>query len=143
MRGIFVGVVLVVELGSQAFSQVPCPAIDLPRHEISIIAEVADQYGLEGDARLLLFVIRKIENGRPGREFGILTPEAMRYTDGVKSFKVQASWAAGTIKKRFSGDLAKFANRYCPVGAKNDPSGLNNHWYKNARYYMSKWRAEI
>jgi hypothetical protein len=138
LRGLFFGVLATVLFNISSFAQEPCPAIDLPRHEMSIIAEVADQYKLEGDARLLLYVIRKVENGREGyAEFGVLHPKAIG-----RGFRVQAQWAAGTISKRYTGDLAAFANRWCPVGAENDPTGLNNHWLGNARFYMSKWRAE-
>lgn len=114
----------------------------LPEWEIRIINEVADEYGLKGPARRLLFVIRKVENGPKGREFGVLNPQAMRYKDDpdpTKSFRLQAQWAAGTIKKRFNGDLKAFANRWAPIGAKNDPRGLNKNWYRNAKYYMEKW----
>ncbi len=108
--------------------------INLPAWEKRIINEVADEYHLEGEARLLLFVIRKVENGRKGREFGVLHPAAINTT-----YRNQCQWAAGTIKKRFHGDLKAFADRWCPVGAENDPQGLNKNWYKNAKYYMEKW----
>lgn len=36
------------------------------------------------------------------------------------------------IKAGRQGDYVQFlANRYCPVGADNDPRGLNKHWYGN------------
>jgi hypothetical protein len=107
--------------------------------ELDIINQVADQYGLEGDSRKLLFAIRKAENGRQGREFGVLTPEAMRYEkdpDPIKSFIIQAKWAAGTIKKRFNGDLDAFAKRWAPLNASNDPKGLDKNWLKNVKSYM-------
>ena len=123
----------------------PATGIALPARERQIIKAVADDYKLNPDQTRLLYVIRKIEHGKQGREFGILHPDAMRYagkpvteTNAVLSFTLQAEWAAGTVKKRYSGDLLAFANRYCPIGAKNDPTGLNNNWYKNAKYYMNK-----
>jgi hypothetical protein len=65
---------------------------------------------------------------------GVLTPEAQRYKgDHLKSLKLQAQWAAGTIKKRFNGYIEDFANRYCPH--KTDPEG-NKNWIKNATKYM-------
>ena len=64
---------------------------------------------------------------------GVLTQAAQRYKgDFKRSLRLQAEYAAGTIKKRFNGDLEEFAARWCPVGAKNDPKGLNKHWLKNA-----------
>jgi len=119
--------------------------MSLSPQESQIINEVANEYSLAGEARLLLFVIRKVENGRQGREFGVLSPAAQRFEDHPDwrvSFRCQAQWAAGTIKKRFAGDLKAFADRWCPVGAENDPTGLNKNWYGNAKYYMEKWRSE-
>ena len=35
------------------------------------------------------------------------------------------------------GDFIVFlGNRYCPVGANNDPKGLNKNWVKNVRYFL-------
>ena len=28
--------------------------------------------------------------------------------------------------------------RYCPVGAKNDPLGLNKNWVRNVKYFLTK-----
>lgn len=109
--------------------------------EMEVINKVADEYNLNDDERKLLFVIRKIENGKQGKEFGVLTKEAMRFAndkDPMKSFITQARWAAGTIKKRYKGNLEKFAKRWAPVGAENDPTELNKNWLKNAKFYMNK-----
>ncbi len=124
------------------YSAIYCYANPLPENEIKVINQVADEYELEGEARTLLFVIRIIENGKTPREFGVLVPRAMRYPDNPdKSFLTQARWAAGTIKKRFNGDLKAFADRYCPIDAENDPTGLNKNWYPNAKYWMNKLRG--
>jgi len=29
---------------------------------------------------------------------------------------------------------------YCPIGAKNDPTGLNKNWIKNVRYFLGRER---
>jgi len=29
-------------------------------------------------------------------------------------------------------------SRYAPIGAKNDPKGLNKNWVKNVKYYIDK-----
>lgn len=110
-----------------------------PDAEAEVISGVADHYKLDDSQRRLLFAIRKAENGKQGREFGVLTPEAMRFADDpdpTKSLQIQAMWAAGTIKKRYKGDLNEFASRWAPVGADNDPTGLNKNWVKNVSYYM-------
>jgi hypothetical protein len=105
--------------------------IDLPQEEIRVITEVADKYKLVGNSRLLLFVIRKVENGRPGREFGVLHPRAIN-----TNFRNQCEWAAGTISKRFSGNLRLFALRWCPPSV----HPLNKNWLRNAEFYMTKWK---
>jgi hypothetical protein len=37
------------------------------------------------------------------------------------------------------GDFLEFlAKRYCPIGAKNDPTGLNKNWLKNVMFYLKR-----
>lgn len=33
------------------------------------------------------------------------------------------------------GFIEFMSKTYCPIGAKNDPSGLNKHWVKNVKYF--------
>lgn len=87
-----------------------------------MLREIAADYRLSDEETWLLAAIRIHENGRPGLEFGIGGPmnsghKAHRYRDGVKSFRIQCSWAAGTIKKRYTGDLGAFGKRYNPPNA--------------------------
>ena len=91
----------------------------IPACEWRMIRQVAVNYDLSEDATWLLAAIRRHENGRPGLEFGVGGPmdsghRAHRYRDGVKSFYIQAMWAAGTIKKHYRGDLKAFGKRYNP-----------------------------
>lgn len=121
---------------SLMLAALPNPALLERTIDAKILAAVADEYGLKGDARKLLFVIRSIEAGGSGREMGVLTKAAQRFKgDHAKSLRCQAQWAAGTIKKRFTGDLEAFANRYCP--ASTDPEGHKN-WVNNARKAMKE-----
>jgi len=34
--------------------------------------------------------------------------------------------------------ISLLGDRYCPVGAKNDPKGLNKNWKKNVNYFLNK-----
>ncbi len=34
--------------------------------------------------------------------------------------------------------LECLAKRYCPIGADNDPKGLNKNWLKNVRYFLKE-----
>lgn len=116
----------------------PRTFLRIPEQERAVLSEVAAEYGLSYDERRLLFVIRLVENGAPGHEMGVLTPAAQRYRgDRAKSLRLQAQWAAGTIQKRYRGDLEAFAARWCPVSDQRDERGLNKNWLRNARYYMT------
>jgi len=81
----------------------------------------------------LLMAIRKAENGRSGREFGIMDKRA----DTLDS---QAGWCAATVRNTYARWLATdqsvpflvaLRDRYAPIGADNDPGGLNEHWLRN------------
>ena len=94
----------------------------LPEREWRMILQTAAEYGLTDEQTWLLAAIRRLENGRPGLEFGVGGPmnsghPAHRYQDGIKSFKIQCAWAAGTIRRRYRGDLSAFGRRYCPPHA--------------------------
>jgi hypothetical protein len=40
------------------------------------------------------------------------------------------------------GDFIEFlGDRYCPVGAANDPRGLNKNWVKNVKYFLLEKRS--
>lgn len=114
--------------------------------EDRVIFGVAQQRGI--DARLLA-AIRKAENGGPGREFGIVSVSAPSYAD-------QVTIAANTIKNnvtRYEADrgyhavvngryteefIQYLSGIYAPIGAANDPSGLNANWFRNVNnFYRS------
>ena len=108
--------------GAVVSARTAVAATTLPAHEWTMLREVAAQYQLTTEETWLLAAIRIHENGRPGLEFGVGGPmdsghAAHRYRDGVRSFRVQCAWAAGTIKKRYNGDLSAFGKRYNPLHA--------------------------
>ena len=91
---------------------------------------------LRSELAPVVAAIRFAENGRKGREYGILHPRVK------PTYRSQAGWCAATVQKNYDrwtkagskGDFITFlGNRYCPVGAENDPTGLNKHWIKNVR----------
>jgi len=49
-----------------------------------------------------------------------------------------------TIEKRYrmwskTGDFISYLSRsYCPIGAKNDPKGLNKNWVRNVTHFYNK-----
>lgn len=99
----------------------------------------------------ILFAIRKAENGGHGKEFGVISsPRAIGRKDEPWTVTLdrQAGWAAATIVKNRirwkdageRGEYLKFlAARYAPIGAENDPNGLNVNWYPNVRNWRNKF----
>lgn len=96
-----------------------------------------------------LLAIRKAENGKKGREFGIFHPrcDAEMKRRPNETLDIQAGWAAASIfkgRKRWikagkPGDFTVFmGKRYC------DPKAhpLNKHWVKNVNYWMKKLRRK-
>jgi len=117
--------------------------VTLPASEWKVVREVAGEYGLSKHGEKLLAAIRLHENGLVGLEFGIGGPvnnghPAHRFAQGVKnrhsfneaSFRCQAQWAAGTIKKRYRGDLLAFARIYCPCNAWKWYVGVSSLMYR-------------
>jgi hypothetical protein len=90
----------------------------------------------------LVVAIRYAENGGKGKEYGILHKRC------PKTYRGQAGWCAATVQKNYDrwvkagklGDFITFlSKRYCPVGADNDPNGLNQHWVKNVKHFAKKF----
>ena len=120
--------------------------------EVPTIIEACRANGIgEADDELeaIVFAIRKAENGRSGLEFGVLHPRCLALIKAhpERSLRIQAGWAAATVRKNYDrwclagrqGEFIVFlGNRYCPVGADNDPMGLNKHWIANVTYWSRK-----
>jgi len=86
--------------------------------------------------------IRYSENGGKGKEYGILHPRVK------PTYRSQAGWCSATVQKNFDRWINKGAKgsfidflgaRYCPIGADNDPDGLNKYWIRNVRFYYLKF----
>jgi len=119
--------------------------------ELGVIKTAAKRNDVDTDSNWfsLLLAIRKAENGKKGREFGILHPkcDAEMKKRPKETLDIQAGWAAATIRKniaRWEKDGKKedfityLSRKYAPVGAKNDPDGLNKNWIKNVKYWYKK-----
>lgn len=107
----------------------------LPVNEAKIIDRVAQEYALTEEQTYLLAAIRLTEQGKTPIEFGVGQDypghRATRYVNSpVRSFWIQAKWAAGTVKKRYTGDIPAFSKIYCP----------KNHeiWAKNVMFWYRK-----
>ena len=105
----------------------------MPDRETRILCGVAKEYALSARELKLLLTIRLIENGRPGLELGIGSNDpkhpARRFANNPdRSLRVQARWAAGTIRNHYAGNIDAFARTYCPPKWQ--------HWARMARYWM-------
>jgi hypothetical protein len=129
-----------------AFPLVAAAQLNSAHQSAATIIKAAERNGIKfgSDDWYLLLAIRKAENGKSGREWGIMNPKA-------NTEELQAAWCACTIRnehKRSGIDevndtyIESLAKRYCPVGAKNDPKRLNKNWIKNVKYWYRKLRIE-
>lgn len=128
------------------------PALEaVPPAEAEVVAREAKRAGVDP---ALLAALRRTENGGPGREFGVLSVHA-------PGLEEQARVAANTIRntaarfQRLGGEavdptsgryteafLRFFSARYAPVGAANDPNGLNRFHVANLIAAYRRMRGE-
>jgi len=115
---------------------VPCAASFDDAVKVNIRPELRDKLAP------IVAAIRYAENGGKGKEYGILHPRVK------PTYRSQAGWCAATVQKNYDrwvkagskGEYIKFLGaRYCPVGAKNDPNGLNKHWIKNVTKFQKRF----
>lgn len=110
---------------------------------------ILNQYPLLVNPYAFMLTVRLIENGKKGTEFGVLHPDAIN-TD----LKNQAEWAMSTLikdnkrwhtdtlangkkKSDYAGFIFYFADKWCPIGADNDPNNLNQYWLPNFQKYYA------
>lgn len=115
--------------------------------EYSKIVPIAAAHGVDP---LFILTIREVENGGPGREFGVLSVSAPSWADQCRVACVSVAhrlWqflqhtnadeqAFGYVIGRLSytPDFIRFfASIWAPRDVKNDPNNLNANWYPNAR----------
>ena len=124
--------------------------------EIARMRVAAESRGV--DVRFIA-TIRKVEDGRPGREFGVLSVHAPNYDSQLREacisvahraalFEVHESCSCEPLFEytsahgmRYSDAFIRhFAGVWAPVqGADNDPTHLNDNWLNNAREIYSRF----
>ena len=124
-----------------------CEAKSANTGELGTILGAAVRNDLRPELYPLLLAIRRSESGPKGLEFGIMHPRA-KYTN----LDTQAGWAAATVQKNWdrwikAGKKGKFivflGNRWAPIGAANDPTGLNKNWITNVTYWSDHYEANF
>ena len=93
----------------------------------------------------IVAAIRYAENGRAGREYGILHPRVK------PTYRSQAGWCAATVQKNYDrwkaagkpGTYIKYLGaKYCLLDDPRDKNGLNQHWVRNVTYYAKKFKPQ-
>jgi hypothetical protein len=119
--------------------------------ELPKIKEAAEKLGIDW---AFVAAIREAENGSPGREFGVLSVGAPTYDDQLKitcntiSHRLMLypgnPLTADPFKRIKYNDrfIAYFASIWAPVGAANDPNGLNINWSGNVKAIYERLIAE-
>ena len=141
------GVLMILLFIGTSFSI--CSA-NLPKWEINVIKHTAKRFNLSKEETIILMAIRRHENGGKGRQFGVLHPYR------PKTYRSQCAWCADSIKRnriRYEnkykekvtlGNIEVFirfmGRRYCPVGVKNDPKGLNKYWIPGVTSWFYKFK---
>ena len=112
----------------------------LPEVEQQTIIAMAAEVGVPA---AFLAAIRLAENGRAGREYGVLSEAADTYDAQcriaalsirnntyryVQRFREWPIDAQGGLSEAFTKFMAA---RWAPVGTENDPTNLNQHWPRN------------
>ena len=90
----------------------------------------------------IVAAIRYAENGRAGREYGILHPRV------DPTYRSQAGWCAATVQKNWDrwhkagakGEFITFlGGRYCPLDDPRDKDKLNRHWIPNVKKFKKRF----
>lgn len=122
------------------------PRHGLPSCEVGTIYRYADDYDVDPRA---LIALRVVENGGPGREFGVLSVPAPTFHDQARVAAVSFRNAEHRYRKEtglepvvnsaYSAEFLRFFSaRWAPEGAENDPDNLNAYHAGNlVRVYES------
>ena len=83
-----------------------------------------------------------LAEGGKGYDYGI---KSVNYKDEAEAKRICINTIRNNVKrykdygyKKHPNYLEFLASRYCPIGAKNDPGGLNKNWLKNVKFFLNK-----
>jgi hypothetical protein len=125
-----------VEVAPEPTTSPPTEAVepDQTTNEALAIAREGKRAGVDPS---LLTALRRTENGGRGKEFGVLSipaPDldsqariaANTVRNNITRFERSGGIAIDPTNGRYTEDFLRFlSSRYAPVGAQNDPTGLN------------------
>jgi len=137
----------------QPAASIPHPGIPgFIYKELPVIRKCAEKTGAPLE---LLLAMRCAERGRLGREFGYLSRKGP--PKGQSTLEWQATEAGEFVRAYLTfwkmdmtpADRREYGNSFirflgdegwCPVGASNDPHGLNKNWVSNVTIYADTFR---
>ena len=136
-----------VDPNNEIVEEKKCTMSDI---ECSIYNEAIRQ-GLTENQAYMVLAISKHETGRwTSSAFKDLNNiGGIMCSTGLKKYKTLSDGIEDTvgILKKYYFDkgldtLEKIQPKYCPIGAKNDPNGLNNYWLKNTTIFYNEYLKE-
>ena len=142
----WLGLAMIV-IAATAFGQSPHNAIQfkdgtIASEQFDDAVKVNIRPELRKELSRYVAAIRYAENGKR-YQYGIIHKRCKA------GYRNQAGWCAATVQKNYdrwvkAGSKGEFVvflgNRYCPVGADNDPDNLNRHWIGNVRKFHARFR---
>lgn len=120
---------------------------DLSGIECSIYYEALEQ-DLSKEQAYMIMAISKQETGHwtsdaykfANNVGGIMDSDGLRsYSSISEGIKDMVSILRKYYFNQGLDTLEKIQSKYCPIGAKNDPSGLNNYWLKNTTIFYNEY----
>ena len=72
--------------------------------------------------------------------YGILSVKVRSKAEARKVCYEVVNWRYAMWQSMDTGEsfIEYLSKSYCPIGAKNDPRGLNRNWQKNVNFYLNK-----
>jgi hypothetical protein len=114
---------------------------------------------------IFVFAFASIANAEEYTDEEIITAiyhaeggEKTKYPYGIRSIPCESKTACRKVcEKTIQNNRVRFAryghkqyqdfisflsSRYCPIGSRDDPQGLNKNWLKNVKFFLAKNRRE-
>ena len=116
------------------------PAVILMTLLIAALAVSLARGEGETDTQIVNAIYRAEGGMKTRHPYGILA-KYKHTTPRQACFNTVRSARQRFAKQAVERDFVVFlAQTYCPIGAANDPGGLNRHWIKNVKYFLAKRR---
>lgn len=120
---------------------------DLSNIECAIFYEALN-YGLNQNQAYMVMAISKQETGHWKSDAymnynnlgGIMNSNGLRTYDSItEGIQDMVSILKNYYFDKGLDTLEKIQKKYCPIGASNDPNGLNNYWLKNTTIFYNEY----